>query len=380
MYSLPNLWKTGYIAIILTVVVGWWVPYHYALLEPDYYHASLLKAIKPRIIAGTLGDILNLSPQGFILLLQFFSFLWIWLLCHQLFLWLKNDYCALALCIIFTFNSMVYIGNAVTGYVDMVANFWLILAAIFSFRIKPQNDKKTILGLLAVALCLLLSVMTHEKSIFAASVILLWSYVRFGHLALVLISPYLMSTGLFMFLTWTEKTRRKTPQSYIDLIHDDKLLWEKSINLYGILTSIGVLWVIYGTLLYYIIRSLLPWHKKTSYIFIGIAGIVLNLAPLGLGVDTQRMTNNLWLAVFVLIGIAYSQMKEPHTWLTRKGIMTFLCLAQLCIPPVYIVMQTASPLNCYTKEWFSLARNHFCPFCIPYTKLNSYIERRITCR
>ena len=334
---------------LLTIV---WVPFNPEIIRPAYYNVTLFQDIRPRALIGTFAAILGLSPYGFILMMQAFKMAWVIMLSMQIFRWVKDPVIALALCFLFVFNSVTYIDNAATGQIDMAGNFWLLIAANIFIACPKQNSAHLRWRVFLCLVFISLAILTHEKSIFPAAILVLWILIRFGKKVWPILPAYLLLAAVYLSITWHKMTNGLSASGYVNFVHDNPfgLFFLESFSVYGVLTSIGMLWIVYGVAVY---RSIQMQPDKTAT-FMNAAFIMASLAasfaPLMFAVDSQRIIGVIWLPL-------YLHLYDQVDWLKRLGpswkmhcMCALVCLVHLFIPPTFIVGRLITPLNCYSAR------------------------------
>jgi len=338
-------------AFLLFAATTLWVPFHDHLVTTDYYDANLWDGLAPRALTGTIAHTFNLSPQGFLYLVQLFKCAWLIGLCIQLFRWLDDRMVAFFLCIMFACEATVYIDNYKTGFVDSVANAWLLIAALC---VTASSQRR---WLLTAAFALFAALLTHEKSLFPSLVLLLFVWLRKRTDAKIVIIPYALLTTLYLYAIWHVKSSGMAPFEYVQILGDDPLtfLRDKSLNAIGIFTSISMLWLVYAYVGWQGMRTE-PQNTRRHYAAFIFAGILLNLSPLLIAYDTQRMVAGMWLAVFILIG---DQAPYLNRHLSKhRALLAIMCTLQLLIPPLFIYRQVGVPLNCYAQTLLPAFNSH----------------------
>lgn len=363
------------IAFILFAANIAWVPVSPTLVRGYYYSIDLLNYVQPRALMGSfVYHILphrNLTPQEFVWLVQAFKLAWIALLCIQIFRWIDDRVVAAMLCFIFTFTSYTYIDSVVTGFVDMPANFWLLAAACLIIRAPRDDCTATTWRLVLSSICLFVALLIHEKSLFASFVVLFWATTRFGKTAWKLAVPYSIMAAIFLIVAWHRPGGTMVPSDYLThLLQGPEVIYRyvryASFSVYGVFTSIGVMWFLYLLLGYYAIKEQenrkARWHYGA---FIAI-GILANLATLLIACDTQRMISNVWLSFFLLLGdhSALVNRLQRNFRLYLTGFI--LCGVQFLIPPTFVIAETVTPINCYSKVVFLMFESLPCPLCLDY--------------
>jgi len=340
---LRDIGIAGATALTLFIATSLWVSINYSLdsvAAHSYYHATLLHGLRPRALNGTLVYVMELSPSEFIMLLQVFKFLWLWLLSFQILRTIADRRSALFLCLLFAAGSDIYICNAMGGFIDMSVAFWLLLGVTLAPNFTDTTTKQFHLRLAATVIAFYCAALTHEIALFGITVFMLWCFLLHGRKALGLIAPVTLLCGHYLWSIWTKLTYGGTPKSYAEiLLHFHAKL--PGLNLLGLITAAGMLWVVYA------IASCGPLHGKScrKYRIFTVAACALSLMPVIMGADTQRMAGMvIWLPIYLLV------MDQPNMWSRFKPVLPVLCVLQLLIPPSFIYARMAVPLNCYALK------------------------------
>jgi hypothetical protein len=119
-----------------------------------------------------------------------------------------------------------------------------------------------------------------------------------------------------------------------------------------------MLWCVFFLFSYYAV--ICNKNKSTRFKMIEfiVASIVINMVPLFIALDVQRIFSGIWVAIFLLIADQARQFNSTHqTWKTY-GFWVIICIFHILIPPSFIVSEYANPLNCYSVAMFEFAHNH----------------------
>jgi hypothetical protein len=333
----------------LFVLLTFWVPPHAYLINSNYYNADLTHHLTARALTGTIASFLHLSKPQFLVLVQLFKLAWLTLVCWHFFQWVKSPLHATLLCVVFAFSSYMYSDNTVTGFVDCVANFWV--AAAICYAIRASTHAYRIVDNIILFLLLLCALLTHEKTLFAATVLLGWMGWR-GHSCF---KPIVIAYGclllLYVALTWKDAASGDTFMGYYSrLTTRYESILHRSFNLYGIFSSIGLLWLLYAWLGTRAVLS--APSKRERYAWVGalFLGVLVHLAGLLMAVDNQRIIAGMWACVFILIYDRRTLLNEELAKSSRPIFFALLAALHVAIPPIFVVSQKGVPQNCYAKR------------------------------
>ncbi len=339
----------------------WWVPLNQELIGYGwhYYRVSLFDSFQPRTLLGTVCRTFMLSELEYLATLQFFQFIWLFLLLKGL---VKTDprpaarglwwLGLVALSVLFAFNQVVFCTNFFAGYNDVVTYalllmaFWMIKAPLFSL---PRTAAAAGLSLLAV--------LNHEASILGVSVLAAWTWHRFGF-------KRAAAYWAAVFAGWLPLVvhafnHRVIPVDsgsiYISyLLHPLKTLAHTSGGLLGLFYAGGMLWFALAAVTGLFLsraRRQGPGALRRALVFAAV-GWLVPLSQLLVASDTSRILARIWLPAFLL-------MREVDLigLLSRRrlALAAFCGLAalQLALPPMANWAQRFIPLNYYSQAALS---------------------------
>lgn len=369
------------LAAAFLVLAALWVPVNPQLMltNPVYYQADILRAFEPRSLMGTLGRLLYLSPQGFILLIQLFHVLW-----AALILWGLSSpgdeeepaaplWAVGLVGFLFVFNTPIFLSNVNSGLVDIPA-FTMTLAAVL---ILFKGNRAPTPGRLAGAVAaMIVGILIHEKGIFDATIIGVWLLWRGGwRRSLLFYVPVAGFYAFFILINASAKNAHNwTPSDYFAVLaHIWDYLAYNSFNVYGIILAGGMLWVLLGMVAYRFWRQgrIESVSEGWCRLLVVVAMVGLCLGPLAVAWDTNRLAALMWLPTFLLVR---QTRLVPGLATARAGVpVAILCLLHVFVPPAFALRMGAVPINCYAQEvYMALFRT--------YTKDFESYPRMITLR
>jgi hypothetical protein len=315
-----------------------------------YYTTSLFTTIKPRALTATFAHLLHVTKDQFTFFLHDFQSAWIFLLLLTVFRCLRGLILPFMLSSIFILSSLVFLSNSIGTFVDMVAAL-LMLAGIFmvAYPTKPSGWKLSVLVLLATFM-FMLSILTHEKSIFIILPLMGWCILRYKWHTVIPCFLLTISCAVYAYVIHNRIVSGETLEAYWHiLLNYDKKAYIASgpFNAVGIFSSVGMVWVLYAILSYVAVRNAQA-KEKWLYALLFIGTVVANLATLLVAGDTQRMCHGMWAMTYLLLIDQRHLINHMHHPIKRM-LVSYLAILNIMIPPYFIFGSYAVPLNCYAK-------------------------------
>jgi hypothetical protein len=340
-----------------------WVPI--ALPDEDFskltYNANFFTKFSSRALFGTIINIFSLNVFSAFLLLKVLNFIWLFLViqyiaketkffCYDNF---KSYIIIFSIGFLFAFNTNIFINN-VFPLPDPLAHMLLILSIFFLFSEKNTNGH-SYLNILAI-ICSFSAVLTHEKSLFDISIIAIWLFYKKGFKKTASYClPLVVLSVVFIFLApASNQSIKGSPVGYLQRLmigNSIEYLSERSFNFLGILFAGGFLWPVFFMCVGTFINDGLRLGKKQGiYRFIySVVLCLLCLLPLLIAYDTNRLVALIWLPTVFLIVETNFMLKITES-LRTKIIFSLYIILQAFIPPVFVYLHGAIPLNCYATK------------------------------
>lgn len=345
------------LALGLLLLATLWVPVSLdlALAGRDYFEADLFREWGRRALMGTIAARLGLDAAGFVGLLVAAGAGWAMALVAAL--WREAAPgrgrlpAVAALSVPFVFNGIVYLGNALGGFVDAAAAL-AILGALYGLDRSAARP----IALLGAALGVVLAVGIHEKSLFDAAILALWAAWAHGvRSGACLAGAAALALSVLVAL---EPASAETSRQYLGELSAAHYLTNLaalgtvlslSLNLPGVLLGGGVLWPLYvGAALRFVRLGDAPRDRRLRGA-LALAMALLCLTPLATAYDTSRLVGLIWLPTLLVLrasGLVRAASEQPR--LTR--LLAALAAFQLLLPPLHVFAQRALPLNCYASR------------------------------
>jgi hypothetical protein len=344
-------------AAAFMAVVALWVPV--SMVEYGaYYRSNLLTELQPRALLGTIASVFALSMHGFNLLILISQYVWLFLILHLIYrsvigqeaITLKYLFVFFALGFIFSFSVITILTYSPAWFIDVVPYTFIATAIIFSNRIDGPVDW---LALFIISVCVMLAVMTHEKSVFDVGILATWMLWKIGlRKTIIYLSPGILASSIFLLSVSTTANNGLPPGDYIDiLLSGFSFASQWSLNFWGILAGGGAIWMLYFIFSWQFINAA-PSRKNSMYrLLTASLMILICLSSLLVAADTNRMVGLIWLPTVLLLQEVDLQAIFG-SFKARVGLV-LLCVLQGLIPPVLIYNNGVVPFNCYAVAWIS---------------------------
>lgn len=346
-------------ALALLLTVALWVPQSMTLESYGrvHYHANLLNQVAPRAMMGTLRHLLKLSQEAFILMLVMVKWYWIltilWLLkAKPREQTLRNTLHAAAatlpVILIFCFNTPLYTSNALAGFVDIAAS---LLALLSLLCVDAEDDRRPHFLFTVMAwISGMLAVLVHEKALLEIIMVALWlTWKRGMKTGAVYTLGIVPASILFLYHFRGVVTSGNAPAFYTDLLIGKNFsAFYDAFDVPAILLGGGALWVL-GIWAVWLIWRKERGMRATLFLLAAIAMLALCLAPLLVAHDTSRLVGVIWLPVLLFL----RELQFCDRLLRCRAMLiavTAIAVMQLLLPPFFIYVHGAVPLNCYARQ------------------------------
>lgn len=343
-------------AFALFTCTAIWVPVEMSLIAQSshaYYSADVFHAVQLRSLMGGIAHLLGLSPGGFVWMMQAFRLGWLMVLCQLVFQAVPRMSIAALICALFAATDIMYLPNAMGGFVDSAADFWLMLAAACVLH-RGQQKQRIYMAAALVALCL--AVLTHEKTVFGCAVILTWAMMQYGKCGVWLAVAWAILMGVYFAVAWNHVIYGGPPDYYARYGWDSlrPLLRRGDVslitsNLFYVFSAAGMLWGVYAWLG---LQAVLGVQGRTPRLRVGAfiaVGWLASIVPFFMGGDVQRMVEGIWLPLLLLM---IEQARSGHRWARKPSFVllwTVLLALQMLVPPLFTMGPSTRPLNDYAR-------------------------------
>jgi len=344
--------RSAIIVATLLVLAAFWVPIDLTARE-QILTANLFVELTPRALVGTVANILSLENRHYILMRHFFQTVWLFLIVFEFAKSLSsqgktnNDSTLelLALGFLFCFNTVVFTTNGLSEFIDIIPYALVLCAVPF---LLPSDGRITIIRCVLATVFLVLAVVSHEKAIFDVAILMVWAVWKYGlRSSAKLALPGVMGCFLFLWLVSNEQNSAGlTVADYVVSTRSaSDFLLRESLNLWGIILSGGVLWIIFASAAYRFLKTRASFNLRGLILIAAL--LILCFVPLVAAHDTIRMVGLIWLPTFLLIRELH--LKSFLESIRFRQFAIALCMVQLLLPPLLVYQHGAAPLNCYSR-------------------------------
>ena len=361
-----------------------WVPINFEV-GSIYNYVHLFDGLKPRAIFGTILELMPWGGYGkdyLANILRIISIvLWIYFINKQLYqsvfnqekskLNLSSLLTFLALGFIFFVSPITFLSLSPAGFIDALPYAIVAYVATSNYLQTGKSDPQKILF---ITLLLVLATLSHEKSIFDISILLVWFSWKWGvRKAFFFFSPALFLSLLLLISLGNKVASGETPMGYISILGNGlEFFWEQSFNVFGVIFGGGAFWLLYLITATKFLKNLTPHRSQ----FLGLVVVLLMplicISTLLVAHDTNRMVALIWLPLILVI--KEINLDELFYGFKSKLFLIALCLVQALTPPMLIYRNGMTGFNCYglwgsqllpgellrqkTNEQFSLFRHY----------------------
>jgi len=356
--NINTLFFSALLAGTLLYLFSLWVPFLPGSYD-GWQKGNLFNEIRPRALLGTLAYIFDLEGHGFAMTKLISLWGWLTLIIWQIFRVLvgpakkiesQTMLTIVCLSFIFAFSTVSQMTFGPLVFMDSVPYFLVIVAYLFF----AKNEEPLITHALFCTLLLFSAIAIHEKTIFDVAILLVWLLYKKGTIkALFLIAPTYILSLIILIIIKDRKLTGESPETYLNILKKGfDFFVEYSFDLTAIAIGGGALWILYGILSYYFIRSSQTSSDRKIRIGVIVAMLLCCFAPLLVAWDTNRLVGLIWLPTFLLIVETGSVLVAKPNKLQSIGFV-LLCFLQLAMPPMLRDPGLIFPYNSYAEYVFS---------------------------
>jgi hypothetical protein len=345
------------LALIYTYLLSVWMPINYDLWSV-YNNVNLFDGLKPRAIFGTLLELLPLEGLGKDYLgnlLRIISIvIWMYFINKQLYqsVFIRSGnksipnslFIFFGISFIFAVSPITLLSLSVAGFIDAFPYAIVACIATSSYLLSGKQDPKKIFY---ITVLLVLATLSHEKSIFDISILLVWFLWKWGaRKALWYFSPALICSILLLVLLGNKVASGETPLGYISILGNGfNFFWEQSFNIYGLIFGGGAFWFLYLVAATKFLKNLTPYRNKILGFVTVFLMLLISISTLLVAHDTNRMVALIWLPLILII--KEIDLSELFKGFKSCVFLIALCFFQVITPPMLIYRNGMTSFNCY---------------------------------
>jgi hypothetical protein len=361
-----------------------WVPINFEV-GSIYNSVHLFDGLKPRAIFGTILELMPWERYGkdyLANILRIISItLWMYCINKQLYQSVFNrekdklnisSLCTfLALGFIFFVSPITLLNLSAAGFIDALPYAIVAYVATSNYLLTGKSETKKVFCITAL---LVLATLSHEKSIFDISILLVWFSWKWGvRKAFWYFSPALLFSLLLLILLGNKVASGETPMGYISILGNGlEFFWEESFNIFGVILGGGAFWLLYLITATSFLKNLIPYRSQLLAFVVVLLMSLICISTLLVAHDTNRMVALIWLPLILVI--KEIDLDALFYGIQSKLFLMVLCVVQAITPPMLIYRNGMTGFNCYglwisqflpgelirqkTNEQFSLFRQY----------------------
>jgi hypothetical protein len=334
-----------------------WVPINFEVVS-IYNYVHLLDGLKPRAIFGTILELMPWASYGkdyLANILRIISIIfWIYFINKQLYKSVFNQeknklnisslLTFFALGFIFFTSPITLLNLSAAGFIDALPNAIVAYVATSNYFLTGKSDPKKIFF---ITVLLVLATLSHEKTIFDISILLVWFSWKWGvRKAFWYFSPALLFSSLLLIFLGNRVASGETPMGYISILGNGlEFFWEQSFNIFGVIFGGGAFWILYLITATKFLKNLTPHRSQLLGLVVVLLMLLICISTLLVAHDTNRMVALIWLPLILII--KEINLGALFYGLQSKLFLMFLCLVQAATPPMLIYRNGMTGFNCY---------------------------------
>jgi hypothetical protein len=191
--------------------------------------------------------------------------------------------------------------------------------ATSNYLLTGKSETKKVFCITAL---LVLATLSHEKSIFDISILLVWFSWKWGvRKAFWYFSPALLLSLLLLILLGNKVASGETPMGYISILGNGlEFFWEESFNIFGVILGGGAFWLLYLITATSFLKNLIPYRSQLLAFVVVLLMSLICISTLLVAHDTNRMVALIWLPLILVIKeIDLHALAEGNECLSCEG-------------------------------------------------------------